>query len=156
MVLKVIIGIAVFVALAIGALSLYVEYMDRQMDPAPLVARLETTPVPADGMVLVDEYSIQGSWLIKPRSPEANREFVAAGPVDEACGRIDDYYHALGMEVSTLSRSNNPSDWCGFSITGDDGPLHVTVEPINSWTEVPELLTGREDLVEIHYSAYRD
>jgi hypothetical protein len=152
---KVLIGLALFVVAVIGAIALFVFYQDRKTDPTPLVERLAATPIPAD-LVLIEEYSIQGSWLIKPRSAEASRKYVAGGPVSEVCARLDRFYAAEGLAFNTLFRSDDPADWCGRSIDVEGGDVQVDVEPINSWTEPPEALVGRPDLVEVRYSAYRD
>lgn len=152
---KILIGIGLFIALGVGALALFVSYMDQRMDPTPLVERLAATPIPADSL-LVDEYSLTGSWLIKPRTAEASRNYVALGPVGDACARLDRFYMGEGFSPNTLYRSDDPDDWCGRSIDVDGGRVRFYVEPINSWTEPPEALAGRRDLVEIRYSAYRD
>ena len=149
--------IALSVGVVVGILTLggwaYASYMDRQMDATPLTERLDATPVPPE-FIFVDEWSHDGSWLIKPREPTAAKQYVTRGSVQEACSTIDGFYRELGSEVSGVSRSDDPDDWCGRRIRSNGGTVDVSVKPARSWIELPEAPPGTE-FAEVLFQAHR-
>lgn len=154
MLARIVIGILVTVAALFLAATAWVVAMDRQMDSGRLVERLDRTPVP-DEFVLVDELSRDGTWLIKPRSPEAQRTYLIPGTVESTCARIDDFYGERDIQAIPTARSDDPNDWCGRSLQVERRTVRVRVEPIRSWTTIPPDLAGSGDLVEVSYFASR-
>ncbi len=152
---KIVIGLFLFVALVIGGGKLYIEYMDRQMDATPLVTRLAATPIPADGLVLVSEWNHDGSWLIKPREPEASRVYLTAMPVDRVCEHLDVFYAEAGVRSRPIQRSDDPRPWCGRRLETALGDITVSVESADGWRELPAELTGEETVAQVLYSAHR-
>lgn len=127
-------------------------YMDRQMDSSRLVERLANTPVPAE-LVLIDEWNHDGDWLFKPRQPSAVRKYAMAGNVDEVCRMLDDFYDSRSLAISPTSRSDNPDDWCGRSLTTNGGRLSIWVEPLASWTEPPAEVASQPELTQVSFYA---
>ncbi len=151
---KVLIGIVAFIALVALGGKLYIDYMDRQMDPQPLVERLAATPIPSE-FVLVDEWHHRGSWLFKPREPEASRLYLASGTVDEVCRRLDEFYRQEGLEARDTLRSDSPPDWCGRSLRVGRGSVSIWVKPAESWWEAPAELSDQEPLTQLDFRAHR-
>lgn len=151
---KILIGVVGFIAVALIGGKLYIDYMDRQMDPAPLVERLAATPVPGE-FVLVDEWHYNGSWLIKPRDPEASRLYLTAGTVAEVCDRLDEFYRQEGLSVRDTLRSDTPPDWCGRSLRVGRGSVSVWVQPADNWRELPAEFGDEESVVQLDYRASR-
>ena len=150
---RIALSVGAFVGIvALGAWA-YVSYMDRQMDSMPLTERLDATPVPSE-LILVDEWSHDGSWLIKPREPTAAKQLVTRGSVQDACSTIDEFYRELGREVSGVTRSDDPGDWCGRRIRSNGGTVDVSVEPARSWIELPDAPPGTE-FAEVLFQAHR-
>ncbi|MDF1594682.1 MAG: hypothetical protein P1T08_01105 [Acidimicrobiia bacterium] len=133
----------------------YTYQMDRRMDSTVLAEVLERTPIPTEDLVLVDQWNIDGSWLLEKREPEAVRKYVAVGAVDEVCSLLDGFYGEREIQIRPTSRSDNPVDWCGRSIRLEDTEISVWVEPVKSWTKIPEHLIDEPELVVVDFSAYR-
>lgn len=149
--------IALSVGVVIGIVTLggwaYASHMDRQMDAAPLAERLGATPVPA-GFILVDEWAHDGDWLLEPREPVAARQYVTRGSVQDSCSTIDAFYRELGSDVSGVTRSDDPGDWCGKRIRSNGATVDVSVEPARSWVELPDAPPGTE-FAEVLFQAHR-
>lgn len=149
--------IALTVGVIIGVVTLgawaYASVMDRQMDSEPLTERLRSTPVPPD-LVLIDEWAHDGDWLFEPRQPVAARQYVVPGSVRDTCSTIDVFYRDLGREVSDVTRSDDPDDWCGKRIRSDTGTVDVSVEPARPWVELPDAPRGTE-FTEVLFQAHR-
>lgn len=149
--------IALVIGLVVGIVTLgawaYASHMDRQMDATPLMARLEATPVPAE-LILIDEWAYHGDWLFKPREPVAARQYVTRGTVQDTCSTIEAFYLVLGREVSGVTRSDDPDDWCGRRIRSDGKTVDVSVEPARSWIELPDAPPGTE-FAEVLFQAHR-
>ena len=152
---KIAIGLVAFVVLALVGGKLYIEYMDRQMDATPLVERLAATPIPADVLLLVSEWNHDGSWLIKPREPEASRVYLTAMSVDQICDHLDVFYTEAGVRSRPIQRSDDPGPWCGRSLETELGDVTVSVESADGWRELPAELTGEETVAQVHYTAHR-
>lgn len=153
MIRKLIVGSVVGFTFLAGAAWIYASYMDSQMDSGVLEERLAGLPVP--DLVLVDEWHLDGSWMFKPREPEAVRLYIAAGNVDEKCKTLDDFYESRGISISPTSMSGDPTDWCGRSVTTSTGRISIWVESLKSWTARPAEFADEPDLVQIQYSAHR-
>lgn len=109
------------------------------MDSGRMAERLAGVSVPPE-FVLVDEWNVDGNWLLKPRKPEAARKYVARGSVEEWCDEIDLFYSGE-FSVRATQRSDDPPDWCGRSLQGN-GRFSIWVEPVKPWVDVPTELEG--------------
>lgn len=149
------IALAVVVTVIVMSLGTwaYASHMDRQMDVTPLVEQLRSTPVLSE-FTLIEEWAHDGDWLFKPREPVAAKKYLARGDVEDTCSTIDAFYRELGSEVSAVSRSDDPADWCGRRIRSDDGTVNVSVQPARSWIELPQAPPGTE-FVEVLFQAHR-
>ena len=151
--------IAVGVLIAIGVLIIGVwaltAKLDRDMNSEPLAERLDDLLIPEDHLVLVESWARDGVWGIQNRAPEAGRVYVALGTVAEGCRVLDEFYEEIGITIRQTSRSDDPSDWCGRSVQAPGGWVSVWVEPVRSWTAIPEQLQGNPNLTTIEYRAHR-
>jgi hypothetical protein len=125
------------------------------MDAGGLDERLNSLPVPAAEMVLIDEWARDGDWGIQSREPEAGRVYITVGSVAGGCLMLDEFYAAAGLPITPTQMSGNPSDWCGRSIRTPSGRVSVWVEEPRSWTSIPEQFDGVEKLVTIEFRAHR-
>ena len=152
---KVAVGILIVVGVLImGAWALNAQ-LNRNTDSEPLAERLATLPKPDEDLVLIDTWARDGFWGIQNRDPEAGQRYMAVGTVDDGCRMLDQFYQSINMTIRPISRSDNPSDWCGRSIHLAGGRVSVWVEQPASWTPIPEEFEGVSDLVTIEYRAHR-
>jgi hypothetical protein len=151
---KIAIGCLVTIALAWGGGALYFYQVERKMDSTGLVQLLDAMPAPKSGMVLIDEWNLDGERFLKPRDPEAVRKYVAVGTVDDTCALMDEFYGSREIEIATTSMTGHPEDWCGRTVRLAGGDVNIWVEEINSWTETPNVFSDEVQLVEVRFAAY--
>ncbi len=149
------IALAVVVTVIVVSLGTwaYASHMDRQMDSAPLVEHLRSTPVLSE-FTLIDEWAHDGDWLFKPHEPVAAKKYLVRRSVEDTCSMIDAFYGELGSELSAVSRSDDPDDWCGRRIRSNGETVHVAVQPARSWTQLPDAPPGTE-FTEVLFQAQR-
>lgn len=155
MVKKIAVGILIALGvLIVGAWALNAQ-LTRAMNSEPLAERLDSLPKPEDRLALIESWARDGFWGIQNREPEAGRLYVMIGTVADGCRLLDEFYEELGMTIRQTSRSDDPSDWCGRSIDVAGGSISAWVEPVRSWTPIPEQLQGNPNLTTIEYRAHR-
>lgn len=142
-------SVAVLVVIGLAG-WLFVTAQGRNADSGPLVARLESLSVPAE-FTFVEERSLDGDWLIKPRSAEASRTYLSAGSPDEICDRIDAFYTAAGIDIREVTSSRSDYDGCDRRL---DGEIWIWVEPASEWMVEQYAIGAAGPMARIQYVAY--
>jgi hypothetical protein len=118
------------------------------MDSTRLVERLDDTPLPDVGLVLVDSWSRDGDWLFKPRPPEAVRIYIASLAPADACAEIEVFYRFFDRDVRPSTTSDDDIT-CIWNITG----VRIWVEPTRPWTDIPPELARSPGVSVVRFSA---